>query len=180
MSKIGRMPIETMGLKVEIKGNEVHCITSKGPMVYVLPPELKVMLSEDGGQILLSMKEKSRDANRIWGLHRALLANKIYGQVKGFETNMIINGLGYKAKVAGSKVEFALGFSHKINFDLPEGVSLEADKSGQKLLVKSADKALLGQVCSQIRSLRPPEPYKGKGIRLATEVVRRKVGKAKT
>ena len=180
MSKIGRKPIETMGLKIEIKGLEVHCITSKGPLVHTLPPELVVELSDDGALVTLSMKEKTKDANRLWGLHRALLANKIYGQVKGFETDMVINGLGYKAKASGSKVEFALGFSHKVDFNLPDGVSLETDRSGQKLKLKSADKMLLGQVCSQIRALRPPEPYKGKGIKLASETIRRKVGKAKT
>ncbi len=119
------------------------------------------------------------EIKRGWGLHRALLANEIYGAEVGFEKKIEINGLGYKASVSGSKVVFALGYSHKIDLNLPEGVTLEVDKSGQKLTFKGSNKELVGQVCSLVRSLRPPEPYKGTGVKLATETIRRKAGKAK-
>jgi large subunit ribosomal protein L6 len=124
-------------------------------------------------------KKGVRTINNVWGLHRALLANKIQGAAQGFEKNLEINGLGYKAVPSGRKVVFTLGHSHKIDFELPEGVTLETDKTGQKLSVKSVDKEVLGQVCSLIRALKPPEPYKGTGIKEAGEVITRKAGKTK-
>lgn len=180
MSKIGRKPISVTGLKVEVKEQEVHFSFSGDSCVYVLPKELSAKLSEDTKELFVLLNEQTKDGNRLWGLHRALLANKIWGISKGFEKKLEINGLGYKAVASGSKIVFALGFSNKINFDLPAGVSLETDKSGQKLTLKSKDKDLLGEVCGKIRALRPPEPYKGAGIKYATETISRKVGKAKT
>jgi large subunit ribosomal protein L6 len=115
----------------------------------------------------------------LWGLHRALLANKITGADKKFEKELRIVGLGFKAVAAGSKLQFTLGYSHKIDFELPKEVSIEIDKTGQILMARSADKEVLGHVCSKIRSLRLPEPYKGTGIQYATEKIRRKVGKKK-
>ena len=99
-------------------------------------------------------------------MHRALLANKIKGIQQDFEKIVQINGLGFKAAVSGSKVVFSLGYSHKIDFNLPKDVTLEVDKTGQRLVFRSPDKEQLGQVCSQVRALRPPEPYKGTGIKL--------------
>jgi large subunit ribosomal protein L6 len=109
-----------------------------------------------------------------------LLANELGGAAQEFEKMIEINGLGYKAALAGKKMIFALGYSHKIEKDIPEGISVEIDKSGQKVKVKSSDRFLVGQFCSEVRSLRLPEPYKGKGIKLQTEVIRRKTaGKGK-
>ena len=117
--------------------------------------------------------------NRIWGLNRALLANNIQGCQQEFEKAVQINGLGFKAAVSGSKVVFSLGYSHKIDFELPKEVTLEVDKTGQKLMFRSSDKEMLGQVCSKVRALRPPEPYKGTGIKLESETIARKAGKTK-
>jgi len=180
MSKIGRKPIDLGGTKVEIKGKEIHYKGSKSSGVYVLPNELQVEV-EDNFIKLSPVKEEvgSRDANKIWGLHRALLNNEIVGSDKGFERQLKINGLGYKVAVSGKKAVFALGFSHKIDIELPDNVTLEVDRSGQLLTFKSTDKELLGHICSKIRALRPPEPYKGTGIKWVTEVIRRKAGKAK-
>ncbi|MBT4577801.1 50S ribosomal protein L6, partial [bacterium] len=119
------------------------------------------------------------DTNMIWGLHRALLANKIKGADVGFVRKLQIIGLGYKAILKGRNIELSLGFSHKINYELPEGVDLSTDKSGQNLTFSSYDKEVLGTVCSQIRSMRPPEPYKGTGVRYDDEIVARKAGKSK-
>lgn len=113
-------------------------------------------------------------------MHRALISNEIKGAAEDFVKVVQINGLGFKAALSGSKIVFSLGYSHKIEFDLPKEVALEIDKPGQKLTFKSADKELLGHVCSQIRALRPPEPYKGTGIKLLTEVLVRKAGKTKS
>lgn len=178
MSKIGRKPISCAGVTVTINGNEIHY---KGPRVsgvYVLPSELQAVRQDNN--LVLKTVEKTTDHNRIWGMHRALLANIIKGAAAPFEKIIQINGLGFKAALADSKITFSLGFSHKIDFNLPQGVTLELDKTGQKLTFKSSDKALLGHVCSQIRALRPPEPYKGTGIKVSTEVLIRKAGKTKS
>lgn len=179
MSKIGRKAINIGNVKVEIKDNDVHYKGPKASGAYVVPKELSVQLQ--GALLTVKPQEgsRSRDMNRIWGLHRALLANAIKGADVGFEKQLIIEGLGFKAALAGNKVTFNLGYSHKIDFALPAGVSLEIDKTGQKLVFKSADKALVGHVCSLVKSLRPTEPYKGTGIRLSTETITRKAGKTK-
>lgn len=183
MSKIGRKSISLGNVTIETKGQEIHYKGSKKSGVYVLPDVLTAVLED--GQIALQLSGKKqggrdRDLNRVWGLHRALLANSIQGADAGFEQKVEINGLGYKALVSGQNVTFKLGYSHDIKFELPEGVTLEVDKSGQKLTFKSSDKALVGHVCSMVRSLRPPEPYKGTGIKLAEEVIMRKAGKTKS
>jgi len=180
MSKIGRKPIDLGGTKIEIKGNEVHYKGSKDSGVYVLPDRIKAE-QEDKVVRLVPVKShvKDRDINRIWGLHRALLSNKLKGADVGFMRQLKINGLGYKAIVSGKKVVFALGFSHKIDMELPDNITLEVDKSGQLLTFKSSDRELVGHVCSRVRALRPPEPYKGTGIKWVDEVIRRKAGKAK-
>lgn len=178
MSKIGRRPINIQDAQVEIKGNEIHykgkLVTGVHQLDRLLTAELK------GKELYLTPKKVTQDTNRIWGLHRALLANKIKGAQSEFEKKLIINGLGFKAALTGSKMQFSLGFSHKINFDLPAQVRVEIDKSGQIMVFKSAYKDLLGQVCSDIRAMRPPEPYKATGIKYETEVIIRKAGKAKS
>ncbi|MFC1841697.1 50S ribosomal protein L6 [Candidatus Dependentiae bacterium] len=180
MSKIGRKPIALGNAKVEIKGNEVHYKGAKDSGVYVLPERLKVTVEDNFLKMMpVDSAVKDRDINRIWGLHRALLANKIKGSDIGFERQLKINGLGYKATVSGKKVVFALGFSHKIDMELPENVTLEVDRTGQLLTFKSSNKELVGHVCSKIRALRPPEPYKGTGIKWVEEIIKRKAGKAK-
>lgn len=186
MSKIGRKSIKIDGVKVEVKGHDVHY---NGPMssgVYHLPSELSARVegtelyvvptnSRDG----ISQKEL-RNVHRAWGLHHALLANEVTGAYKEFEKLLEINGLGYKAALADKKIILTLGYSHKIEKDVPAGISIEIDRSGQKVKVKSFDKILVGQFCSEIRRLREPEPYKGKGIKLQTEVILRKsAGKGK-
>jgi|ERR1700733_5276577 len=181
MSKIGRKPIDIGSAQVEVKGQEVHYSGKKGNGVYVLPKELTPELN--GKALTIKANDKvrldARELNRVWGLHRALLANAIKGSQQEFEKVMQINGLGFKAALSGSKVVFSLGYSHKIDFNLPAGVSLEIDKTGQRLVFRSSDKELVGEVCSQVRALRPPEPYKGTGIKLDTEVIARKAGKTK-
>lgn len=181
MSKIGRKPIDIGAVQVEIKGQEVHYKGKKGSGVYTVPKELVANL--DNKKVYLKVAGKPdmslRELNRVWGLARALLANGIKGADTPFEKEVQINGLGFKAALTGQKIALTLGYSHKIDFDLPKEVSLEIDKTGQKLLFKSADRFILGDVCSKIRALRPPEPYKGTGIRVANEFIARKAGKTK-
>jgi large subunit ribosomal protein L6 len=186
MSKIGRKPIKIDGIKIDIKGNDIHYTGPKASGVYHLSPELRAHV-EDSQLYIASAENKDdmaqkqvRNMHRAWGLNRALLANKLHGAAQEFEKLLEINGLGYKAALADKKIILTLGYSHKIEKDIPAGIAIEVDKSGQKVKVKSFDKNLVGQFCSDIRKLREPEPYKGKGIKLQTEVIFRKsAGKGK-
>lgn len=180
MSKIGRKPIDVGEAQIEVEGQIVRYKGAKGSGVYELPGFIKVELDDKKLKLTIPKKELSRETNDAWGLHRALLANAIKGVDKGFEKQLKIIGLGYKAALSGDKVVLSLGYSHKIDLPLPKEVLLEIDKTGKLLTLKSSNKALLGEVCDKIRSFRPPEPYKGTGIRYATEEVVRKAGKAKT
>ncbi len=177
MSKIGRKPIPVGGTTVEVKGQEVHYKGKKSSGVHVLDDLLKAELKDKA--VWITPAQVTSDTNRLWGLHRALLRNKIVGADTGWKKQLKINGLGYKAVIQGPNVQFSLGYSHKIDFDVPKEVSVDVDKSGQLLTFESYDKDLLGQVCSLVRALRPPEPYKGTGIKYVDEVIRRKAGKAK-
>jgi large subunit ribosomal protein L6 len=184
MSKIGRKPINIDGVQVEIKGHDVHYKGPKSSGVYSLSPQLKGELKGKNLYITAAAGELSRgntrDVYSTWGLERALLANKIGGAVQEFEKVIEIVGLGYKAVLEKSKIVFTLGYSHKVELNIPAGITVEVDKSGQKIKIKASDKVLLGQFCSEIKALRPPEPYKGKGIKLQTEVIFRKAaGKGK-
>lgn len=178
MSKIGRKPIALQDVKVELKGQEVHYNGKNASGVHVIPDVLEAKIED--GQLFISTKKNTRDARQVWGLHRALLSNKITGAHAPFEKQVKIVGLGYKAQVKGDKIEFNLGFSHKIELTLPKDVTVEADKSGQLLTVKSANRELLGKVCGEFCDLKPTEPYKGTGVRLTTDRVIRKAGKAKS
>ena len=178
MSKIGRMPILLSSAKVEIDGNKVLIDGPNAKFVHELPEG--VVASLENNFLKISVKEDNRKNRICWGLHRALLANKVKGAEKGFEQKVKIVGLGYKAVLTGKKITFSLGYTHKIEYELPKEVSLEVDKSGQQMVFKSADKFLLGNVCDTIRSYRPPEPYKGTGIIRDGDVVIRKAGKKKT
>jgi large subunit ribosomal protein L6 len=184
MSKIGRKPIALGKIQVDVKGQEVHVKGAKHSGVQVLPDILTAVV-RDGSLVLMPKegleKKTSRrgELNQVWGLQRALLSNKIHGANADFEKKLQIVGLGFKAALSGGAMVFSLGYSHKIDFALPNGVSVDIDKTGQFLTFKSSDKELLGHVCSMVRALRLPEPYKGTGIKLATEVIARKAGKTK-
>jgi len=179
MSKIGRRPIGVNNVDITIDGQNVSYKGKLDSGVYTLPAGIKAELV-DGGKVKLGSTLDPKDGNRIWGLHRALLANKLIGASTGFVQNIKIVGLGYKGVLKGKGVEFSLGFSHKIDYELPKGITIEIDKTGQNLAVKGSDKELVGSVCSHIRAMRPPEPYKGTGVIVAGEVILRKAGKTKS
>ena len=178
MSKIGRKPIDLKGVKVELKENKVFYSGTKATGVHELPSALSAEVTE--GKIKLNSVEKSQENNKLWGLHRALLANEIEGAGVGFTQKIIITGLGFKGILNGNKIDFSLGYSHKINFPIPDGITIEIDKTGQVIVVKGYNKELVGHVCSKIKALRPTEPYKGTGIKLDKEVILRKAGKTKS
>jgi large subunit ribosomal protein L6 len=186
MSKIGRKPITIDGLNIDIKGQAIHYKGAHASGVHHVPAELSVTTQDN--KLFVSLKSTPEDmsqkelssANRLWGLHRALLANELGGATQEFEKTLEINGLGYKAALAGKKIIFTLGYSHKIEKYIPSGISVEIDKPGQRVKVKSSNRFLVGQFCSEIKELRLPEPYKGKGIKLQGEVIFRKAaGKGK-
>jgi len=178
MSKIGRKPITLTSATVDVSNGLIKINGPKAQISHELPAGLSIKC--EGKKLTISLQDNSHKGRMVWGLHRALLANKIIGAERGFEQTLKIVGLGFKAQLSGRKLAFALGYSHKIEYDLPAGVDIEVDKTGQLLVAKSADKFLLGNVCDAIRSLRPPEPYKGTGIIRNNETIIRKAGKTKS
>jgi len=178
MSKIGRQPIKISSAKVTISGSAIEIKGPKGSFNHELPQELEVALQDNA--LRISIKQDDRQSRMLWGLHRALLANKVKGVEQGFEQKVTIVGLGFKAVQAGSKLTFSLGFTNKIEYEMPQGVTVEIDKSGQILMFRSSDKFLLGNVCDAVRYFRLPEPYKGTGILREGDVIIRKAGKAKS
>jgi len=176
MSRIGRLAIPIPdGVKIREDGGVVSIEGPKGKSQYELPAQISV--SVDGGSAKVVRDGEGRDLRSKHGLARKLLANIIEGVSKGFSTTLEIVGVGYRADVQGQQVLLSLGYSHPIVYTLPQGVNAKIEKQ-TILTMDSADKQLLGEVCAQIRALRPPEPYKGKGIKYSTEKIRRKAGKA--
>lgn len=183
MSKIGRKPINISGIQTEIKGQEIHYKGPKSSGVYSVPAHFEAKLTDSllsvGPRKDKTKHLKQREINQEWGMHRALLANKLMGAKKEFEKTVEIVGLGYKAVKTGDKLVFTLGYSHPVDFVVPKGITVSIDKTGQKLTVSSSDKNLLGEVCSKICNLRLPEPYKGTGVKLSTQQIFRKESKGK-
>ncbi len=178
MSKIGRRPIALKDVKIELKGQELHYTGKHASGMHLIPSTLTVLI--ENGSLTISANAKVRDINQLWGLHRALVANKISGAHTLFEKQVQIVGLGFKGISKGPQnIEFSLGYSHKVDYVVPVGVTYEIDKTGQLLTFRSCNKELVGSVCGELRLLRPVEPYKGTGIRVTTDVVRRKAGKTK-
>jgi len=174
MSRIGKRPIPIPKL-VEIK-LENGLLTVKGPkgmLTRRINPNVKVAI--DGDRILVSAADKTRESRSLHGLTQVLIANMVTGVTEGFERILEIVGVGYRAEVKGRTAVFNLGYSHPINFELPDGVEAKVEKT--KIILSGIDKELLGKTAAEIRILRKPEPYKGKGIKYADEVIRRKAGK---
>ena len=177
MSKIGRKPISFAAVQISLDGNNVTIKGSKAEFNHELPAGIVASVKDK--TLKLAISEDTRKNRMLWGLHRALLANKIQGAESGFEKEIRIVGLGYKVQKSGDKLVFSLGFSHKCDYTLPKGVTIDIDKKGQILKLRSADKFLLGTACDAIRSLKRPEPYKGTGIIRDGDVLIRKAGKTK-
>ncbi len=180
MSRIGAKPVAIpSGVTVEVKSGTVHVKGSKGELKYATLPEVTVAV--DGSQIIVKRVDDSDRARARHGLTRMLLNSMVIGVSEGFVKKLEIIGVGYKAVVKGKILVLNLGHSHPINFTIPAGIEIGQDEKNKNLIaIKGIDKQLVGQVASDIRSLRPPEPYKGKGVRYQGENVRRKAGKAAT
>jgi len=175
MSRIGKLPVQIpKGVEVKVEGNSVKVKGTKGELEKKLPDIVKVKI--ENGQVSVTSSGKSKNSKALWGTYRSHIANMVHGVSEGWEKKLEMVGTGYRAKLEGKDLELTVGFSHPVKIKAPEGITYTVEKT--IITIAGVDKELVGQVAAQIRSIRPPEPYKGKGIRYVDEEVRRKPGKA--
>ena len=177
MSRIGKKPVPVpSGITANVEGQTVKIKGPKGALQVVLHDDVAVKL--DGGQIKVDPRFETKRARSQWGTSRTLIANLIAGVTKGFEQRLEINGVGYRASVQGKNLQIALGYSHDIVYPIPEGITIATPRPVE-IVITGSDRQKVGQVAAEIREYRPPEPYKGKGIKYADERIFRKEGKKK-
>lgn len=176
MSRVGKKPVPVpQGVKVEFKGVKLHVEGPKGKLDFEVHPRMKV--SVGNGQITVERSSNLPLDRSLHGLTRSIVSNMVTGVSQEFSRTLEIEGIGFRAQVQGKNLQLSLGFSHSIDFPIPDGVKVETPKP-TTIIVKSVDKALVGQVAAKIRGFFEPEPYKGKGVRYSGEQIRRKAGKA--
>lgn len=176
MSRIGKMPVAVpSGVSIDIDGRSVKVKGPKGELNRDFNE--RVSISVDEGDAIVERVDDSRESRALHGLSRALLANMVEGVSDGFKKELEIVGVGYRAALKGRDLEMQLGFSHPVSYSAPDGITFEVPEA-TKIVITGIDKELVGQVAANIRKIRPPEPYKGKGVRYAGEHIRRKAGKA--
>jgi len=174
MSRVGKKPVPIPDkTKISFAGRVLTVEGTKGKLSRTIHPDVDLNIEDD--QILLSIRRNDKKTKAQWGTARALVANMVTGVSRGFERVLEINGIGYRAEVKGNAVDLHLGFSHPIQFALPEGVSAQVERNTIKL--SGIDKEMVGFAAASIRKFRPPEPYKGKGVKFAEETIIRKAGK---
>jgi large subunit ribosomal protein L6 len=177
MSRIGKRAVAVpSGITANVEGQTVKVKGPKGALAVVLPDDVAVKL--DGGQIKVDPRTETKRALSQWGTSRTLIANIIAGVTKGFEQRLEINGVGYRAAVQGKNLQLALGYSHDVIYPIPEGITIATPRPVE-IVITGIDRQKVGQVAAEIRDFRPPEPYKGKGVKYATERIFRKEGKKK-
>jgi large subunit ribosomal protein L6 len=175
VSRIGKLPIEVpSGVEVKVEGTLATVKGPKGTLAQTIPTQISVR--QEGNQLVVERPDDERENRSLHGLVRSLVANMVEGVTKGFEKQLEIQGVGYRVQAQGSDLVFSLGYSHQIPVKAPDGIAFEVT-SPTRFSVKGIDKQQVGQVAADIRRLRKPDPYKGKGVRYAGEVVRRKAGK---
>ena len=176
MSRLGKTPIE-LPEKVEVKiiDGKIQVKGPKGNLTQPCIPGIKVKIEDN--RLFVTTDEEAKVSNRDYGLHRAIINNLVVGVSKGFETRLTLIGVGYRAQVQGQALDLQLGFSHPTKIAIPKGVNVTVDKS-TLIVISGMDKHLVGQFAASVRAMKPPEPYKGKGIRYEKEFVRKKAGKA--
>jgi large subunit ribosomal protein L6 len=175
MSRIGKKPIVVpQGVKVAVQGASVMVEGPKGKLAHSLPAGISV--KTEPSVMTVDRSSDHRNARALHGLTRSLLANMVHGVTSGFEKKLEIVGIGYRCQLQGKNLQLTLGYSHPVVFPLPDGIQAEVERQ-VSITLRGADKALLGQTAAELRSLRKPDPYKGKGIKYADEYIRRKVGK---
>ena len=177
MSRVAKSPVEVpAGVTVTLSGQEITVKGSNGTLAHSI--HSRVNVSQEENVLTFAAIDGAKQSRALAGTTRALVNNMVKGASVGFEKKLVLNGVGYRAKSAGNSVDLTLGFSHPVVYNLPEGVTAETP-SQTEIVLKSADNQLLGQVAAEIRAFRPPEPYKGKGVRYSDEYVRRKEAKKK-
>ena len=177
MSRIGKMPIQVPGdVKVDIDGSRVTVKGGRGTREQTFHPEMAIQLED--GVLTVTRPSDSREHRSLHGLTRALLNNMVTGVSEGFTRRLLVEGVGYRAEMSGSNLVLHVGYSHPVEFEPVGQMSYEVLDRGKTIIVTGADKEMVGEISARIRKTRPPEPYKGKGIRYEDERVRRKAGKA--
>ncbi|MBM3144273.1 MAG: 50S ribosomal protein L6 [Chloroflexi bacterium] len=177
MSRIGRLPVEVpQGVDVNVKGTHVRVKGPKGQLEHTFPASMKITLEQ--GVITVERPSDEGAHRALHGMTRAVINNMVIGVSEGFEKILEINGVGYRGELQGKNLVLNVGYSHPIEVAPPEGISFDVEDRNRVIRVKGHDKALVGQVAADIRKIRPPEPYKGKGIKYQDERIRRKAGKA--
>lgn len=178
MSRVGKAPVAIpSGVTVNVNGLDIAVKGKNGELKQKLSPDVTVEV-KDGNVIILPIDKDSQRARAMWGTYRNVIRNMVEGVSAGFTTKLEINGVGYRAAVDKNYLTIALGFSHEIKYAIPAGIEIKCEKP-TSIAISGADKRMVGQVASEIRALRKPEPYKGKGVRYENEYVRRKEGKKK-
>jgi large subunit ribosomal protein L6 len=177
MSRIGKKAVAVpSGVTATVDGQTVTAKGPKGQLAVALVDEVTVAMTDDG--IKVDPRDQSKRARSMWGMSRTLVQNIVTGVSDGFEKRLEINGVGYRAQAQGKTLNLALGYSHEVNFDVPEGVEIQTPRPTE-IVVSGIDKQKVGQIAAEIRRWRPPEPYKGKGVKYVDEYVFRKEGKKK-
>ena len=177
MSRIGKKAVAVpSGVTANVDGQTIKVKGPKGALQYVAPDEISVAL--DKGSIKVDPRSETKRARSMWGTSRTLVSNLMVGVTKGFESKLEINGVGYRAAVQGKNLQLSLGYSHDVVFPIPEGIAIATPKPTE-ITITGSDKQKVGQVAAELRSFRPPEPYKGKGVKYADERIFRKEGKKK-
>ena len=177
MSRIGRLPIEVpAGVEIKIDGSFVHVKGPKGELEWTFSPDM--VIKKEDGTIVVERPTDQPTHRALHGTTRSVLNNMVLGVSQGFERILEIEGVGYRAEVSGNNLVLNVGYSHPVVFEPPEGISFDVDMRARQIKVSGYDKQAVGQVAADIRKVRPPEPYKGKGIRYQGEYIRRKPGKA--
>ena len=177
MSRIGKKPVPIpSGVTANVEGQTVKMKGPKGALALVLPDDVVVKM--DKRSIKVDPRTETKRARAMWGTSRTLVANLVAGVTKGFEDKLDITGVGYRASVQGKNLQIALGYSHDVIYPIPEGIAIATPKPTE-ILITGIDKQKVGQVAAEIRGFRPPEPYKGKGVRYSGEYIFRKEGKKK-
>jgi large subunit ribosomal protein L6 len=175
MSRVGKQPVTVAkGIDVSLDGTTI--VAKKGNLEKRLETHGRVIVNIDGDAVTFDRKSDDKQSAAYWGTYRSLFNNIIIGLDKGFTKSLEINGVGYRAAVQGKVLNLQLGYSHDINFDIPEGLEIKVDKN--VITINGTDKQVVGQAAAEIRDFRPPEPYKGKGVKYTDEVIIRKAGKA--
>ncbi len=177
MSRIGKKPVAIpAGVTAKVEAQSISVKGSKGELSFTAPDHVNVSFAN--GKIAVEPRDDSKAARAMWGMTRAMVNNLVAGVAKGFERKLEISGVGYKAAVSGKNLQLSLGYSHEISFAVPAGIAIATPKPTE-IVITGIDKRKVGQTAAEIRALRPPEPYKGKGIKYSDETIFRKQGKKK-